>query len=211
MSDFIRGVLVDEEVAGYTIYIDVFKRRYGAHFSLITDLNTYYYETMRMLQRGSLALALNTTTSSSLHHLQQHVEYARHPDKINVYVHKSSTRFGDNLKLERNVCIGANCSIGNKCELLNCYVAAGCVIGNNVKLTNSIVLANTRIGSGCHMNATLVGTRARIGNNCRFVENVLIAARCHVKDETVISQRGVFYNKDVTIKTMLQANASKCP
>jgi translation initiation factor eIF-2B subunit epsilon len=63
MVDFIKGVLVDEEVSGYTIYIDTFKLKFGAHFSLINNLNSYYYEIMRLLPRADLVLDYISNTN----------------------------------------------------------------------------------------------------------------------------------------------------
>jgi translation initiation factor eIF-2B subunit epsilon len=102
MNDFIKGVLVDEEVSGYTMYIDVFKMKFGSHFSLINNLNSYYYEFMRLLSRSDLILDANTKTS-----------YKRLLDKVNVYLSKKSEKFGNNIKMERNVFIESNCKIGN--------------------------------------------------------------------------------------------------
>ncbi len=56
MTDYIRGVLVEEEVAGYTCYIDVFKKKFHDHYSNITNINTYYLEMMKMIQRNDLIL-----------------------------------------------------------------------------------------------------------------------------------------------------------
>ena len=63
MIHFIKGVLVDEEVSGYTMYIDIFKPKFSHHFSLITNLNSYYYETMRLLSRTDLVMDYNSKTN----------------------------------------------------------------------------------------------------------------------------------------------------
>ena len=63
MIDFVKGVLVDEEVSGYTIYIDMFKFKFGSNFSLINNLNSYYYEIMRLLSRTDLILDYNSKTN----------------------------------------------------------------------------------------------------------------------------------------------------
>lgn len=187
MDDFIRGVLVDEEVVGYTIYVDTFKKKFSSHFSMINNLNTYYYETMRLLQRTDL-----------LFDYKQGAEYSRVRDKINVLINKNSKKFGDNLKLERNVFIASNCKIGEKCELVNCYLADNCVLGNNVKIANSIILSNTIIGNNSVINASLIGSNVRIGNTCNIIENSLFSNECWIKDNTDMKVRGVFYKKDGT-------------
>lgn len=124
MNDFVKGVLVDEEVSGYTIYIDMFKLKFGSNFSLINNLNSYYYETMRLLSRTDLILDYNSKTN-----------YKRMLDGINTYLSKNLTKLGNNIKLERNVFIESNCKIGENVEIINCYIGANCVIGNNSKIS----------------------------------------------------------------------------
>ena len=129
MIDFVKGVLVDEEVSGYTMYIDEFKIKFGAHFSLVNNLNSYYYECMRLLARCDLVLDYSAMT-----------DYRRLLDRVNVYLSKMSEKFGNNIKLEKNVFIESNCKIGANVELLNCYIGANCVIGNNTKISSNICL-----------------------------------------------------------------------
>lgn len=185
MGDFVRGVLNDEEVAGYTIYIDIFERKFGVHLSIINNLNTYYYETMRLLQRHDLLLDFNKISN-----------YKRIIDRVNVYVSKDSLKFGNNLKLDRNVFIESNCKIGENCELVNCYISSNCVIGNNVKLSNTIIWEKSVIGSNSRINACLIGSNVRIGNNCSLCENVVLSDGTHIKDNTNLTARGVFYKKE---------------
>lgn len=185
MDGFIRGVLIDEEVSGYTMYVDVFKRKFRTHLSSIFNLNSYYLETMRLMQRADILLDFN-----------QRAMYNQMLDRINVYINKKSNKFGDNLKLERNVYIGSNCKIGDKCELVNCYLADNCILGNNVKISNSIIWSNTTIGDDSIINASIIGNNCRIGKNCKIIENTIFSNDCHVKDNTVMKIRGVFYKKE---------------
>jgi translation initiation factor eIF-2B subunit epsilon len=155
MTDFVHGVLVNEEVQGYTIYIDTFARKCGSYFSLVNNLNTYYNETMRLLQRPDIVLDFNTRAN-----------YRRMLDRIHVHLSKSGLRFGNECVFTRNVFVEANTRIGERCELTNCYIGANCVIGDNVKLANVIVWPNTRIGSDCRVRSAFIGNNVRIGNDC---------------------------------------------
>jgi translation initiation factor eIF-2B subunit epsilon len=198
MSDFVKGVLIDEEVSGYTIYIDMFKLKFGSHFSLINNINSYYFETMRILQRPDLILDFKAT-----------ITYRRLLDRVNVYLSKKSTKFGDNIKLDKNVFIDSNCKIGENCELVNCFIGSNCIIGNNVKLANSIIWPNTRIGNDCVVNASLLGNHVRIGNGCTLIENTLMSFDCHVKDKTSLNERGVYLKKETNKEQKKTAEADK--
>lgn len=167
MEDFVRGVLSDEEVSGYVIHMDTMNMRFGSHFSLVADLNSYYVEMMRLLARGAdltLDLAL----------------FKRQRDRLNVYMSKQVLKIGNNCRLERNVFIDAGCRIGEKCEIENCLIAANCQIGPNTKLTNSIVWPNTRIGPNCVINACLIGFNVRVGSNVKICENCILGNEVQV-------------------------------
>jgi translation initiation factor eIF-2B subunit epsilon len=181
MSEFIHGVLANEEVSGYTLYIDVFDRKYGSHFSMINNLNSYFYETMRLLQRSDLILDFDTTAN-----------YRRMLDRVHVYFSKMNLKFGNNCFFDRNVFIEQNCRLGENCELVNCYVGQNCVIGNNVKLSNCIIWPYTRIGNDSSLNAVILGSSVRIGNNCYICENTILANECALRDGTTVSERAVY-------------------
>ncbi len=119
-------------------------------------------------------------------------------DRLNVYINKKVDKFGDNLKLERNVFIGSNCKIGEKCELVNCYLANDCSIGNNVKLSNCILLSNVTVGNDCVVNASIIGSNCKIGNKCNIIENTVFANDCHIKNNSCMKVRGVFYKTPST-------------
>lgn len=155
MVEFVHGVLANEEVSGYTIYIDVFARKYGSHMSVINNLNTYYLQVMRLLTRDDLILGFHSRSN-----------YKRMLDRMHVYLGKREFKFGNNTAFERNVLAESGCVIGEGCEFVNCYIGSNCVIGDGVKLANTIVWPNSRIGSGTVINSALVANNVKIGNNC---------------------------------------------
>lgn len=173
MPDFVNGVLSDEEVSGSVIHMDTMKPRFGSHFSLIADLNTYYVEMMRVLARADLTLDYEL--------------FKRQPDRINVYVNKQALKVGNNCRLERNVFVDAGCRIGEKCELENCLIAANCHIGANTKLSNSIVWPNSRIGPNCVINACLIGFNVRVGANVKICENCILGNEVQVSSRQILS------------------------
>jgi translation initiation factor eIF-2B subunit epsilon len=200
MSDFVRGLLNEEEVSGYTVYIDMLKLYFGSHFSMIYDLNSYYYETMRILQRTDLILDFGTFCN-----------YRKLLDKINVHISKTGTHLASNSSCKRNVFIEANCKLGENTHLVNCYIGANCVIGKNVKLSNSIIWSNTRIGDGTQLNAAFLGSNVRVGSSCRFVENVLFSDDCHVKNNSNLNERGVFVRRESTKEQKLRDHQPMSP
>lgn len=181
MSDFIRGILNEEEVAGYTAYIDIIDKKPGNYLATINNLNSYYFQTLNLIKR--IELILDATERSN---------YNRVSDKCNSYVSTKSVCLGKNVLIDRNVLIDANCKIGDNCELINCLISSNCVIGNNVKLSNCILWPNTRIGNDSVLNACFLGYNVKIGDQCNLCENCMFSNHCHVKDNTNLTKRGVF-------------------
>lgn len=196
MKEFVTNVLNDEEVSGHTIYIDEFQPKYFSHFGLINNLNSYFNETMRLLQRVDIVFDYNIRS-----------KYKCMADSINSIVAKSAIVHTKNSKSMRNVFVDQNTRIGKNCHLINCYIGKNCVIGNNVKMTNSIVLSNCRIGDKSVLYGILAATDVRIGTNCQINANNLFAKNCRIKDNTVLTDRGVYYTKDVEKK---QRSKSSC-
>lgn len=184
MVDYVRGVLIEEEVAGYTCYIDILSKQFGSkrsHYSMISNVNTYYFEMMRLIKQIDLVLDV-----------YERAAYTRLPDHTNVCINYSQTKIGSNVQFKRNCVVDAGCTIGNDCQLVNCYVGANCRLGNGVKLSNCIVWANTWIGDNSTLNGSLLGFNVRIGNDCSVCENCLFASDCHVKNNSKLTERGVF-------------------
>lgn len=181
MSDFVRGVLVEEEVAGYTVYIDIISKKFGSYFTTINNLNSYYFEVLNLIKR--IDLILNAT---------ERANYDRVIDKCNSYINRNAVKLGKNVKIERNVLIDSNCKIGDGCELFNCLIGSNCTIGSGAKLSNCILWPNTHIGNNSILNASFLGYNVKIGNNCNLCENCLFTNDCLVKDNTQLTKRGVY-------------------
>ena len=154
-------------------------------------MNSYYFETLNLIKRIDFLL-----------NAQERSYYSRVIDKCNSYVSKKFHSLGKNLKIENNVLIDSNCSIGDDCELVNCLIGANCKLGNGVKLSNCIIWPGTNLGAHTVLNAALLGSNVKIGSDCSFCENCLFANDCHVKDGTQLNKRGVYIPTRVVKETL---------
>jgi carbonic anhydrase/acetyltransferase-like protein (isoleucine patch superfamily) len=131
-------------------------------------------------------------------------------DRINVQVNKKQLHHGLNIKLVRNVIIDEDCTIGNNCNISNCYIGGKCVLGANVTLKNCIIFPNSHIGDNCVLNAVLIGNSVRIGNDCQICENTLISNECHFKDGTQLSEPAIYHktviNNEMGSNTSLKSD-----
>lgn len=182
MYDFICGI-VDENIMGNSVYVEIIKRKFGSHMSIIYDLNSYYFEIMRLLCRIDLVLSL---TELSLFH--------RPPDKLNIYIHKDSLKSTLNLNVNRNVYMGSGCEIKDNVNLINCYIGSNVKIGKNVYISNSIVLNNTIICDNNNLNAVMIGLNVKVGLNCNICENVVFSNNCMVKNFSQIVTPEIFFS-----------------
>jgi NDP-sugar pyrophosphorylase family protein len=152
------GELINELLQSEIILSDTLIAGFGSHFSLINDLNSYYDECMRLLNRADLMLDIRL--------------YNRDMKQINVYLSNKST-IEEPSRFKKNVLIQDGCRLGANCELENCWLGENCRLGSNVKLTNSIVWPNSRIGSNSTINACLIGFGVYVSSNVRICENCL--------------------------------------
>lgn len=151
-----------------TILLDILDRNlFGAHFSLIYDLNSYFNECLKILTRADLILESDA------------IKYIRDIERLNVFISQKSI-IGERSRLARNVLIDAGCKIGNDCELENCWIGENCDLGSNVKITNSIVGSNSKIGSNSSLNACIIGFNVSLGFSVKICENCVLGDKTKV-------------------------------
>lgn len=149
MEDFIKGVLMNEEILNSRIY---WESPSPTEYALpITSWKAYHKLSRDILQRQAFPLSLdlhpffkNYTCLSVLKSTYKH--------KTALFSKGSSLRndsiIGQNTFLRRNVSltrtiIGDSCKVGNEVNLENCYLFSGVTIGDNASLKNCLILPNS--------------------------------------------------------------------
>ncbi|XP_072051425.1 LOW QUALITY PROTEIN: translation initiation factor eIF2B subunit epsilon-like [Amphiura filiformis] len=127
-DDFIRGVLVNEEIEGNMLHIHILDKGYAARSSnlpMYDAVSDCYF----------VDFHTDGTTSTS---------YRRH----NIYLSKDIT-LESGSKLEEDVVIGQGTLIGNNTIISHSVIGNNCKIGENVVLENVYVWNNVTIDSNC--------------------------------------------------------------
>jgi translation initiation factor eIF-2B subunit epsilon len=190
LNDLVKQLL-QNEISGHTIYYDLIQPKFGAYIASVKNLNEYFIENMKLLQRANMFSRFKSSgyidTNPAVHVVKNF------SNLINVYLNLKNTKLGKNVNLKRNVYLDADCVIGNNCVLFNCYMGRNCVLGDNVSLSNCIVLDNTRVEQNVSANACVIGSNVVIGADSIICENTLFANGCVVDANTVIEKAGVFY------------------
>jgi len=126
------------------------------------------------------------------------------------FVYANLTELDSEFK-KRKITIGANCLIGNGCQLNNnIQIGANCTFGENCTIDyRAIVLSNANVGKFSVLGAeSLVGKRAKIGAYCIVKVGATIAPLFIVEEfETYKNSEEVPY-RHTDFQTLLK-NVSK--
>nr|XP_012420086.1 PREDICTED: translation initiation factor eIF-2B subunit epsilon isoform X2 [Odobenus rosmarus divergens] len=122
-DDFVRGLLVNEEILGNQIHMHVTTRGYGAR---VSNLHMYAAVCADVIRRWVYPL---TPEANFADNTTQSCTHSRH----NIY-RGSEVSLGHGSILEENVLLGSGTVIGSNCFITNSVIGPGCHIGDNVVL-----------------------------------------------------------------------------
>ncbi|XP_076277356.1 eukaryotic translation initiation factor 2B subunit epsilon isoform X2 [Lasioglossum baleicum] len=188
MEDFIRGVLMNEEILNSRIY---WQQLNPEDYSLpIVSWNAYQILNRDILNRHSFPLTLN-----SIPFLNNFIHMPR-----STYKHRSASLakgcilkedsvlcensiLGSDTSVTRSV-IGQSCLIGSNVEIKDSYVLSDAKIEDNSTITNSIIFSNCVIKQAARINRCIVRPGTNVNDQTEYVDSILES-----KDDTVIVKR----------------------
>ncbi|KAM8954267.1 translation initiation factor eIF2B subunit epsilon [Pelodytes ibericus] len=181
-DDFVRGILVNEEILGNQIHLHVTQEEYGAR---VSNLLMYEAVTSDILCRWLYPLTPETNFTDQE---VQNYTHSRH----NIYRGSEVSR-GHGSTLRENVLIGSNTTIGAKCNITNTSIGRNCSIGDRV------ILENVYIWDGVHIeddvtirrsiicNEVVVKKGVQINSHCVLTSKVVVGPDLQIPENTVIS------------------------
>jgi len=177
MDDFIRGVLMNEEILDSRIY---WQQLSTEDYALpITSWKAYHMLSQDILRRHSFPLAPNAFFS-----LKNFVCMPR-----STYKHKTAT-FAKGCLLEKDCILGFNSSLGNNTKVARSVIADNCTIGSNVNIYDSYIFSNVKIKDNCTITSSIlfsdciVRYRSQIDGCILYPGNDIIARSQYV--DTII-------------------------
>ncbi|KAF7667513.1 hypothetical protein LDENG_00059010 [Lucifuga dentata] len=181
-NDFVRGILVNEEILGNQIHMHVTKHGYGAR---VSNLLMYDSVSSDLIRRWLYPVTpeANFTDQKGLS-----CTYSRH----NVY-RGSGVSLGHGSQMEENVLIGCDTSIGTNCHISNSVIGNSCTIGDNVILDHAYIWNNVRVASNVVINQSVVCDKAevkegvKLDKQCVLAYNVAIGPNVSLPEGTVVS------------------------
>ncbi|KAG8581711.1 hypothetical protein GDO81_007775 [Engystomops pustulosus] len=181
-DDFVRGILVNEEILGNQIHLYVTQEEYGAR---VSNLSMYEAVTSDILCRWLYPITPETNFTDQE---EQSYTHSRH----NIYRGSEVSR-GHGSVLHENVLIGSNTTIGSKCSISNTSIGKNCRIGDRVILENVYIWDDVRIEDDAIIrrsvvcNNVVVKKRVRINGHCVLTSKVIVGPDLELPENTVIS------------------------
>uniref|UniRef100_A0A8D3ASB2 Translation initiation factor eIF2B subunit epsilon n=1 Tax=Scophthalmus maximus TaxID=52904 RepID=A0A8D3ASB2_SCOMX len=181
-NDFVRGLLVNEEILGNQIHMHVTKDGYGVRVS-----NLFMYDAVSsdLVRRWVYPL----TPEANFADLEgRSCTYSRH----NVY-RGCGVSLGLGSQMVENVLIGYDTSIGANCHISNSVIGNNCTIGDNVNLNHAYIWNNVHIASNVVISQSVVCDEAEVkegvtlNKQCVLAYNVVIGPNVSLQEGTVVS------------------------
>ncbi|XP_034470705.1 translation initiation factor eIF-2B subunit epsilon [Hippoglossus hippoglossus] len=181
-DDFVRGILVNEEILGNQIHMHVTKDGYGVR---VSNLLMYDSVSSDLVRRWVYPL---TPEANFTDQEGRSCTFSRH----NVY-RGSGVSLGQGSQMEENVLIGCDTSIGANCHISNSIIGNNCTIGDNVILNHAYIWNNVHIASNVVISQSVVCDKAEVkegvmlNKQCVLAYNVVIGPNLSLPEGTVVS------------------------
>lgn len=181
-DDFVRGILVNEEILGNQIHMHVTKDGYGVR---VSNLLMYDSVSSDLVRRWVYPL---TPEANFTDQEERCCTYSRH----NVY-RGSGVSLGHGSQMEENVLIGSETSIGANCHISNSVIGNNCTIGDNVVLDHAYIWNNVHIASNVTIiqsvlcDRVIVKEGVKLNKQCVLAYNVVIGPNISLPEGTVLS------------------------
>ncbi|XP_076828481.1 translation initiation factor eIF2B subunit epsilon [Brachyhypopomus gauderio] len=181
-NDFVRGILVSEEILGNQIHMYVSQDGYGAR---VSNLLMYDAVSSDLIRRWVYPI---TPEANFADEEGRSCTHSRH----NVY-REQGVGLGHGSLTEENVLIGRNTLIGANCSISNTVIGADCIIGDGVVLDRAYIWNNVRIANNVTVRQSLIcdGVEVKQGvtlnEQCVLAYNVVVGPCVALPEGTVVS------------------------
>ncbi|XP_078420488.1 translation initiation factor eIF2B subunit epsilon [Cetorhinus maximus] len=181
-DDFVRGILVNEEILGNQIHMHVTSDEYGVR---VSNLLMYEAVCLDIIHRWVYPMTPEMNFTDDEKGFSVHLRH-------NVY-RASDVSLGQGSVMEENVVIGQGTIIGTNCFITNSIIGHNCVVGDNVKLDQAYIWNNVHIGDGVDIYRSIVCSEVevkpgvRLNEHCVLAFNVVVGPDISLPEGTVVS------------------------
>ncbi|XP_039344682.1 translation initiation factor eIF-2B subunit epsilon [Mauremys reevesii] len=181
-DDFVRGLLVNEEVLGNQIHMHVTAEEYGAR---VSNLLMYEAVCSDIIRRWVYPMTpeMNFTDDET-----QSYTHSKH----NIY-RGAEVSLGHGSVLDENVLIGQGTVIGSNCSITNSVIGQNCKIGDEVILDGAFLWNGVHIADHVEIRQSIVCDEAevkekvKLNPHCVLTSQVVVGPNITLPEGTVIS------------------------
>lgn len=174
-DDFIKGLLINEEILNSTLYVHEIDDGY---VNEVYDWPSYQQVTHDILHRWS---------------------YPQVPEVIDKYsLRYGNIYFGENIKLAltcnvgNDTVIGSNSKLGNATCILKSVIGKNCKIGNNVIIENAFLFNGVKVKDNCVIRFSVLGENSTIKENSQILDSCILSMDVVIEPNTELKQKRVF-------------------
>ncbi|XP_026468298.1 translation initiation factor eIF-2B subunit epsilon-like [Ctenocephalides felis] len=178
-DDFIRGLLINEEILGSTLYC--YPLTHNSYAARVDNWQMYQLVSHDIVNRWTYPLVPNMGIS-----LFKQVYMML---KNNIY--KSSTSvLGRSVNLKEDVVISENSQIQEQAYITNSIIGKNCRIGKRVKIMHSYLFDGTVVEDDCNVENSVIGfgshlkTKSNV-SSCVLGQKVVIPEKMFVEEKLV--------------------------
>lgn len=180
-EDFIRGILINEEIEGNKLFLNVIENEYAAR---VSSLPLYDSISKDVINRWAFPVVPeNMAVNGEGYSLRRH----------NQYLAKDVT-LGRDCILEEDVVVGSDTWIGDGTVISHSVIGTGCRIGKNVRLENAYLWENVTVEDDCSVSFSIlcdsvsVASGSTIENGCLLSFGVKVGPAVSIPPGTLITR-----------------------
>lgn len=178
ISDFIRGLLMNEEILKSTVYCEILKG--NQYIAKVRNWSMYQVISQDIIRRWLYPIV---------------------PDLLDKYSYKKNSNYLNNAtfskgcKLGTDVVIGGQTKLGKNVRVDRSIIGNNCSIGENVRVENSYIFDNVRIDENCIIRNSVVSHSCVIKKNSAIDDGSVIGPCITLNADSKISRTGLVSKK----------------
>ncbi|EDV38431.1 uncharacterized protein Dana_GF19470 [Drosophila ananassae] len=174
-DDFVRGLLINEELLDSRIYVALLPDTQYAH--RVNNWPAYQLVSRDIINRWAYPLV----PDMGVYKLQQ--QYVFHKDNI----YKSHEAFVSKVALQENVVIQAGSHVDSGAVISDSVIGANCRIGKNCRLNNVFLMADVTVKDNCRLEHCVVGAGATVNEDCEVSGGCVLGAASELPAKTKLT------------------------
>lgn len=176
-DDFVRGLLINEEILASSIYaVELEVEEYAAK---VHNWQTYQIVSSDVVNRWAYPLVPDMGVSC----LYQNYIFYRN----NIY-RSSDLQLARGAVLKENVVIQKQCVVDDGTVLSNSVVGRNCNIGKNCNIEHSYIFDNVTIQDNCTLKHCVIGNDTKISSGNNIKAGTVIGANVVLTDNQTIAK-----------------------